>query len=32
LKHIENLLEQESMWKALTEFMRFEAETEYHLE
>ena len=20
------------MWKALTEFMRFEAETEYHLE
>jgi len=27
LKHITNLFEKQSVWKALTEFIRFEAET-----
>ena len=32
LKHITNLFEKQSVWRALTEFMRFEAETISYVE
>lgn len=31
LRHIKNLFEGENLWRALTEFKRFEAETLWHL-
>ena len=32
LKHVSNLFEKKSIWKAMTEFMRLEAECIYHLD
>ena len=32
LKHVSNLFEKKSIWKAMTEFMRLEAQCIYHLE
>ena len=32
LKHVSNLFEKKSIWKAMTEFMRLEAQCIYHLD